>query len=139
MLNSLSVSRLNRSNYTLPPPSPPISRFCSVTFVALAHFCPNFHHTLIISHCTFFRKIGAEGSVLQELCHFVILTKMFSMIFIVYTFSSSWSFQCILLILCRYVRDILKMCMKMFNAEKIILTNLQHFQCSQFSTTVHIE
>ena len=24
-------------------------------------------------HCKFYRKIGAEGSVLQELCHFVIL------------------------------------------------------------------
>ena len=27
----------------------------------------------------------------------------------------------------RYVTDILKMCMKKFNAEKIILTNLQGF------------
>ena len=48
-------------------------RFCSVTFVALARFCSNFHHTLTIRHCMFCKKIGAEGSVLQEYCHFVIL------------------------------------------------------------------
>ena len=48
-------------------------RFCSVTFVALARFCSNFHHTLTIRHCKFCKKIGAEGSVLQTLCHFVIL------------------------------------------------------------------
>ena len=48
-------------------------RFCSVTFVALARFCSNFHHTLTNRHCMFCRKIGAEGSVLQELCHFVFL------------------------------------------------------------------
>ena len=48
-------------------------RFCSVTFVALARFCSNFHHRLTIRHCMFRKKIGAEGSVLQELCHFVIL------------------------------------------------------------------
>ena len=46
---------------------------CSVTFVALARFCSNFHHTLTIRHCMFCKKKGAEGSVLQELCHFVIL------------------------------------------------------------------
>ena len=48
-------------------------RFCSLTFVALAGICSNFHHTLTIRHCMFCKKIGAEGSVLQELCHFVIL------------------------------------------------------------------
>ena len=48
--------------------------FCSVTLVPTARFCSNFHHTLAIRHCMFCRKIGAEGSVLQELCHFVILT-----------------------------------------------------------------
>ena len=48
--------------------------FCSVTLVPNARFCSNFHHTLAIRHCMFCRKIGAEGSVLQELCHFVILT-----------------------------------------------------------------
>ena len=53
---------------------PLVVRFCSVTLVALARFCSNFHHTLIIRHCMFCRKIGVEGSVLQELCHFVILT-----------------------------------------------------------------
>ena len=36
-------------------------RFCSVTFVALARFCSNFHHTLTIRHCMFCKKIGAEG------------------------------------------------------------------------------
>ena len=50
-----------------------ILRFCSVTLVALARFCSNFHHTLTIRHCMYCRKIGAEGSVLQELFHFVIL------------------------------------------------------------------
>ena len=48
-------------------------RFYSVTFVALAGFCSNFHYTLTIRHCMFCRKIGTGGSVLQELCHFVIL------------------------------------------------------------------
>ena len=48
--------------------------FCSVTLVPTARFCSNFHHTLAIRHCMFCRKIWAEGSVLQELCHFVILT-----------------------------------------------------------------
>ena len=48
--------------------------FCSVTLVPTARFCSNFHRTLAIRHCMFCRKIGAEGSVLQELCHFVILT-----------------------------------------------------------------
>ena len=32
----------------------------------------------------FYRKIGAEGSVLQELCQFVILTKMFTLVLIVH-------------------------------------------------------
>ena len=36
-----------------------ISRFCSVTLVALARFCSNFLHTLTISHCTFCREIDA--------------------------------------------------------------------------------
>ena len=47
--------------------------FCSVTLVPTARFCSNFHHTLAIRHCMFYRKIGAEGSVLQEfmpLCNF---------------------------------------------------------------------
>ena len=48
--------------------------FCSVTLVALGRFCSNFFHTLTIRHCMFCRKKGVEGSVLQELCHFVILT-----------------------------------------------------------------
>ena len=33
----------------------------------------NLHHTLTIRHCMCDRKVGAEGSVLQELCLFVIL------------------------------------------------------------------
>ena len=49
--------------------------FCSVTLVVIARFCSNFHHTITIRHCMFCRKIGAEGSVLQELCHFVSLTE----------------------------------------------------------------
>ena len=41
---------------------------------------------------------------------------------------NSYSFQCILLILCRYVTDILKMCMKMFDdAEKIIFDKFAAF------------
>ena len=42
--------------------------------LAFVRFCSNLHHTLTIRQCMFGRKIGAEGSVLQELCHFVILT-----------------------------------------------------------------
>ena len=50
-------------------------RICPVTYVAHGRFCSNLYHTLdIIRHCMFCRKIGVEGSILQELCHFVILT-----------------------------------------------------------------
>ena len=45
-----------------------------MTKVALARICSNFHHTLTIRHYMFCRKKGAKGSVLQELCHFVIFT-----------------------------------------------------------------
>ena len=51
-------------------------------------FCPilfKFKHTLTIRQCMFCRKIGAKGSVLQELCHLIILTKMFSIVLIVHT------------------------------------------------------
>ena len=41
--------------------------------------------------------------------------------------STPQRFQCILLIHDRYVTDILKMCMKKFNAEKNFWTNLQGF------------
>ena len=45
--------------------------------------------------------------------------------------NSSYSFKYSLLILCRYVPEILKICMKDYYAEKI-LTNLQHFEPSLF-------
>ena len=103
----------------------------------------------------FVRKKGAEGSVLQELCHFVILMqdvsniadsayfvkstplRAFSVSFHIFQLcilceiNFSLTFQCTLLILGRYVTDILKMFMKKRNAEKIILTNLQHFELSR--------
>ena len=44
------------------------------TLTAFVRFCSNLHHTITIRQCMFDIKIGAEGSVLQELCHFVILT-----------------------------------------------------------------
>ena len=47
-------------------------RFSSVTQVMFVRFCPNFHHTITVRHCMFGDKIGAEGSVLQKQCHFVI-------------------------------------------------------------------
>ena len=47
---------------------------CSKTLIAFVRFCSNLHHILTIRQCIFDRKIGAEGSVLQELCHFVIIT-----------------------------------------------------------------
>ena len=77
-----------------PPPHPPAKRsfrgvYCfqhvrhsvlMATFNGFAlyfdSFCPicsNLHHTLTIRQCMFKREKGAEGSVLQELCHFVIL------------------------------------------------------------------
>ena len=40
--------------------------FCLILFI--------FTHTITIRQCMFERKIGTEGSVLQELCHLVILT-----------------------------------------------------------------
>ena len=48
--------------------------FCAITLIAFVQFCSNVHHTLTIRQCMFDREIGAEGSVLQELCLFVILT-----------------------------------------------------------------
>ena len=48
-------------------------RFCSITLIAFVRFCLNLRHTLTIRQCTFERKIGARGSVLHELCLFVIL------------------------------------------------------------------
>ena len=39
----------------------------------------------------------------------------------------SLPFGLLVLVLCRYVTDVLMKCMKMFNAEIIFLTNLQHF------------
>ena len=51
--------------------------FCSITFVAFARFCLNFHHTLTIKHCMLYRKKEAEGPILQELCHFVIIRNYF--------------------------------------------------------------
>ena len=49
-------------------------RFCSITLIAVVRFCSDLHHTLTIRQCLFGRKIGAEGSVLEELYLFVILT-----------------------------------------------------------------
>ena len=37
-------------------------------FDSFLRFCSNLHYTLTIRECMFSRKIGAEGSVLQELC-----------------------------------------------------------------------
>ena len=34
-------------------------------------FCSNFHNTITVRQCVFGGKIGAEGSVLQKICHFV--------------------------------------------------------------------
>ena len=34
---------------------------------------PSPHHTFTIRQCMFSMKKGADGSVLQELCHFVVL------------------------------------------------------------------
>ena len=58
-----------------------IPKFCQHLMIllynfetAFVRFCSNLHHTITIRQCMFDRKIGAEGSVLQELCHFVILT-----------------------------------------------------------------
>ena len=45
------------------------------------------------------------------------------------------SFHWIFSAFCRYVTDILKMCMKKFDAEKYFLTNLQGFLLSHFSMT----
>ena len=48
--------------------------FFSITLTAFVWFCSYLHHTITIRQCMFERKIGAEGSVLQALGHFVILT-----------------------------------------------------------------
>ena len=48
--------------------------FLLYNFKAVVQFCSNLHHTLNSRQCMFDRKIGAEESVLQELCLFVILT-----------------------------------------------------------------
>ena len=54
-------------------------KFCQHLKLLLYNFdsfcpiCSNLHHALTIRQCMFGRKVGAEGSVLQELCHFKIL------------------------------------------------------------------
>ena len=48
--------------------------FYSITLTAFVRFCSDLHHTITIRQCMFDRKIRAEGSVFQDLCHFVILT-----------------------------------------------------------------
>ena len=42
--------------------------------IAIVRFCSNLYDIFAIGQCMFGRKMGAEGSVLQELCHLVILT-----------------------------------------------------------------
>ena len=80
----------------------------------------------------FGRKNGAEESVLQELCHFVIIT-VNAVVFAIWLtcilceINSSYSLHCVLLILCRYVTVILKMCMKKFNEEKLIFDKFTAF------------
>ena len=37
----------------------------------VGQFCSNWYHTITIRRCINGRKIWAEGSILQELCHFV--------------------------------------------------------------------
>ena len=84
-----------------------------------------------------------EGSISQELCHFVNINVRCLLLYIqcILCESSSYSFQYIILIHCSYLSDILKMCMKIFLGEKkIFLTILQRFEFSQlFSFTLHIE
>ena len=48
--------------------------FCCIPYVVFVQFWLNLHHTLTISQCMFGRKRGAEGSVLQDVCHFVAQT-----------------------------------------------------------------
>ena len=42
--------------------------------VLMGYTVSNLHHPITIRQCMFDRKIGAAGSVLHRLCHFVILT-----------------------------------------------------------------
>ena len=42
------------------------SGFCSISLIGFVRFCSNLHHTLTIKQCICSRKMGAEGSVLQE-------------------------------------------------------------------------
>ena len=80
------VIHVSLAFYTPPPPPPAKRRYrgctvfslsvipptiCSVTSVSLVRFCSNFHHTLTIRHCMFYRKVRTKGSVLQEICYFV--------------------------------------------------------------------
>ena len=115
-----------------------ISGFCSITLIAFVWFYSYLHHTITIRQCMFDMKIGAEGSVLQELCHFVILTircLYYDWYYILCEINSSESFHWIFSILCRYVKDILKMCMKKFDAEKIFFNIYRAFNLSYFPTT----
>ena len=45
-----------------------------ITSIAFVRFYSYLHHSITIRQCMFGRKIRAEGSVLQELFYFVILT-----------------------------------------------------------------
>ena len=96
------------------PHSVNIARFCWITYIAFVWFWSNLHNTLTKRQCMFGRKKGAE------LCHFLILTvwccnMAVSVYFVKLTPPRPLSVS--FLILCMYVTDILKMCMKKFNAE----------------------
>ena len=76
------------------------------------------------------KKRRTKGSVVQELCHFVILSIMTDSTYFVKS-TSLGAFSVSFLIFCRHVTDIQKMCTKDFKAKKK-LTNLQMFSLSQF-------
>ena len=166
--------------------------FFSITLIAFIWFCSYLHHTITIRQCMFERKIGAEGSVLQEFTMPLSnsYNKMFVLWLIVHTLwnqlllelsldlfntlqiryrhienvheevwcwknifwqtygvfniavfrrlhlvnydwscilceiNLSKSFHWIFLAFCRYVTDILKMCMKEFDAETMFFKKL---------------
>ena len=86
-------------------------------------------------------NLGVSGSILQELSLFMSIHNMFAIvlklqkknaetiIFDEFCEINSKSFQYILSILCRHVKDILNMCMKNYVKEKkYFFANLQHFE-----------
>ena len=77
----------------------------------------NLHYPCIIRQCVCGKKRRTKGSVVQELCHYVILSIMTDSAYFVKS-TPLGAFSVSFLIFCRHVTDIQKMCTKDFKTKK---------------------